>query len=91
MSWLSKQLEKSKRKKTGIFSWGDSDLAKGIDLYIPGAGTALDAGLDAIATNPASNSSVNPKTAINVASFASNNQMVLYAIGGLVAYKVFFK
>ncbi len=77
MSWLSKQLEKSKRKKTGIFSWGNSDLAKGIDLYIPGAGTALDAGLDAIATNPASNTSINPKTAINKASIGTNNQMAL--------------
>ena len=90
MSWLSKALERSKAKKTGIFSWGDSDLAKGLDLYIPGAGTALDAGLDAL-NNPKSGSSVSPKTAINIASFGSNNQMVLYGLVGLVAYKVFFK
>jgi len=92
MSWLSKQIDKSRENKTGIFSWGDSDIAKGLDVWWPGAGTALDTGLDAIANTPASTpSNIAAKDAVNMASFASNNQLALYGLIGLVAYKVFFK
>ena len=97
--WKSKAWEESAEKGTGIFSWGDSDLLKGLDLFVPGAGTALDAGFDKLGeagasgtfNNPATGTSVTPKQAINTASFASNNQIALYALIGLVAYKVLFK
>ena len=91
MSWLSKALEKSQRKGTGVFSWGDSDYAKGLDVLIPGAGTAIDSGLDKLADYKGNGTNVNPTTAINTASFISNNQTALMIVGALVAYKVFFK
>lgn len=92
MSWLSKQIEKSRANQTGVFSWGESDYAKGLDIWWKGAGTALDAGLDAIAQAPtAEPSNLEAKDAVNMASFASNNQLALYGLIGLVAYKVFFK
>jgi len=92
MSWLSKQIEKSRANQTGVFSWGDSDYAKSLDLFVPGAGTAIDAGLDALSNAPKTTASnIDAKDAINIASFASNNQLVLYGLVGLVAYKVFFK
>ena len=48
MSWLSKQLEKSKRKGTGIYSWGESDWLKVLDAFEPGLGTGLDSAADSL-------------------------------------------
>lgn len=49
MSWLSKQIEKSKRKKTGIFSWagGGKGAAAGaaVGSAIPVIGTAIGSAL----------------------------------------------
>ena len=95
--WQSKAWKESAQKGTGIFSWGDSDLAKTIDLKAPGLGTALDSWLDNLAkvgkggAFEEQKSGVTAQDAINTASFASNNQIALYGLIGLVAYKVFFK
>jgi len=90
--WKSKAWEQSRENRTGFFSWGDSDYAKGLDVWWQGAGTAIDAGLDAITQTPATPSNnINTKDAVNMASFASNNQLALYGLIGLIAYKVFFK
>ena len=88
MSWLSKQLEKSKRKRTGIFSWGDSNVANFIDP----TGT-LDKGLDQLA-NSTDTKKPTPKEVAGFipAGFAGyDNQAFLYLIGGLIAYKIIFK
>lgn len=90
MSWLSEQWKKSKRKKTGIFSWGDTNILKLLDLYEPGAGTAIDMGFDKLADG-SGKGNISAKDGIEIASFGSNNQLVLYGLVGLVAYKVFFK
>jgi len=41
MSWLSKKLKKSKRKGTGIFSWGKSKVVTSGLKLIPGVGKTL--------------------------------------------------
>jgi len=48
MSWLSKALGKSKRKGTGIFSWGSSPTVRSMVSQIPLAGALLNAGLGAL-------------------------------------------
>jgi hypothetical protein len=46
MSWLSKKFKKSKKKGTGIFSWGKSKvLTSGLKL-IPGIGANLSQGAE---------------------------------------------
>tara|TARA_X000001036_G_scaffold430058_1_gene462179 strand:+ start:1123 stop:1443 length:321 start_codon:yes stop_codon:yes gene_type:complete len=97
--WQSKAWKKSAEAGTGVFSWGDSDLLKGFDLLIPGWGTSLDSSFDQLAKmgkegdfgHANTGSSISGKQAVNVASFASNNQLALYGLIGLVAYKVIFK
>tara|TARA_B100000965_G_scaffold383031_1_gene381877 strand:- start:1017 stop:1337 length:321 start_codon:yes stop_codon:yes gene_type:complete len=97
--WQSKAWKKSAEAGTGVFSWGESDLLKGFDLLIPGWGTSLDSSFDQLGEmgkagdfgQSSAPSSISPKQAVNVASFASNNQLALYALIGLVAYKVVFK
>jgi len=51
MSWLSKQLSKSKKKGTGIFSWGKSDTVKAMVSQIPLAGDLLNAGLETLSSS----------------------------------------
>ena len=46
MSWLSKAFKKSKRKGTGIFSWGKSNTVKKMVSQIPLAGDLLNAGIE---------------------------------------------
>lgn len=94
--WKSKAWQESAEKGTGIFSWGETDLAKGLDAWIPGFGTGLDASLDKLSDwgksgGATDTSGPSSKTIANTASFASNNQLALYGLIGLVAYKVFFK
>ncbi len=95
--WKSNAWKESAEKGTGIFSWGDSDYAKILDFTgSPGLGTGLDNWLDNLAKAGKDGafddkSSVTPKQAVNTASFLNNNQMALYALIGLVAYKVFIK
>ena len=48
MSWLSKALGKSKRKGTGIFSWGSSPTVRAMVSQIPLAGNLLNAGLQSL-------------------------------------------
>jgi len=48
MSWLSEQFKKSKRKKTGIFSWGKAGgtvIGSAIGTAVPGIGTAVGSGI----------------------------------------------
>ena len=86
MSWLSKQLEKSKRKRTGIFSWGDSNYANFID-----PSGSLDAQLDKLAGQSTPSSAPSATQIASMIPAGYNNQMVLYAVGAFVVYKVFFK
>ncbi len=88
MSWLSEALKKSKAKRTGIFSWGDSDYANFIDP----TGT-LDAGLDKLATSSTSPTPTVKEVAGSIPSGMAfyENQTFIYLIGGLIAYKIFFK
>ena len=48
MSWLSKKLKKSRKKGTGIFSWGKSSWVENAVSAIPGVGNAINAGLDVL-------------------------------------------
>ena len=48
MSWLSKKLSKSKRKGTGVFSWGDSPVVQQVVGSVPLAGDLINAGLDSL-------------------------------------------
>jgi hypothetical protein len=91
MSWLSKQLNKSKKKGTGIFSWGESDYAKVLDIYVPGAGTALDAGLDKLASGEVGKTQVDANEVINTASFFNNNQLAIFALIGIGIYRILQK
>jgi len=91
MSWLSKQIEKSKKKGTGIFSWGESDGAKVLDFYVPGAGTAIDKGLDSLASGKTSNTQVNAKDLIDKASFFNNNQLAIFALIGIGIFRILQK
>lgn len=95
MSWLSKKLAKSARKGTGIFSWGDTDYAKALDVIAPGVGTSLDASLDKLADNADKFTGNSPKSnkgqakiGINVASFINTNPEVTFVIGAFILYKV---
>ena len=96
--WQSKAWKKSADRGTGVFSWGGSDLAKGLDLYVPGMGTGLDTFLDKLSASEktrlagTTNSSMLPSSqAISTASFIANNQTLVYVLGALVVYKVFLK
>jgi len=51
MSWLSKAFKKSKRKGTGIFSWGKSNTVKKMVSQIPLAGDLLNAGLETLSSS----------------------------------------
>jgi len=45
MSWLSKKLKKSKKKGTGIFSWGSKGakvIGMGANLIVPGSGLVVE-------------------------------------------------
>jgi hypothetical protein len=94
--WKSKAWKKSAEKGTGLFSWGETDLAKGLDIYLPGLGTSLDASLDSLAENAGAFAGPKPKASlidkrkagVNIASFISNNPMVSLGIGAIVLYKV---
>ena len=94
MSWLSKALRKSAKHKTGIFSWGDSNLANVIDPT-----GSLDKGLDSI-TSSATDSLLGKGQSGNLSENLANvpvgyafykQKEFIYIIGALVAYKVFFK
>ena len=87
MSWFSKALEKSKRKGTGIFSWGESNLGNVLD-----PSGKLDSYLDTLPID----SGPRPSTSeiaggIPLAQTAYGNKEILMLLGALVAYKVFFK
>ncbi len=86
--WKSKAWEESKRKRTGFFSWGDSDYANFLDP----TGT-LDKGLDQITAESENNtpSASEIASAVPPAYAGYGNKEVLYLIGILVAYKVLFK
>jgi hypothetical protein len=87
MSWLSKKLEKSKEKGTGIYSWGETDYANFFDPT-----GSLDKYLDNIAKESTPKPTAKEIAGgIPVATAGYGNQEVLYAIGFLVAYKVLFK
>lgn len=51
MSWLSKKLGKSKKKGTGIYSWGKSETLKSMVSQIPLAGDLLEAGLESLSSS----------------------------------------
>tara|TARA_B100001250_G_scaffold272461_1_gene235274 strand:- start:507 stop:791 length:285 start_codon:yes stop_codon:yes gene_type:complete len=94
MSWLSKALRKSARKKTGLFSWGDSNLANVLD-----PSGSLDKGIDSL-TSSATDNLLGKGKPGNVAETLGNvpvgyafyqQKEFIYIIGALVAYKVFFK
>jgi len=86
VSWLSSQWKKSKRKKTGIFSWGDSDLAK----LIPGVGEGLDSALDALASTAESSkgSPVLPSPRIMSSQEVQQQTMLMYIGGAVLLYFV---
>ncbi len=95
--WQSKAWKESKEKGTGVFSWGESNFFKLAD-HIPGlqgVGTAIDAGYDALGATagqgngPAGGPS--KEQLIDFASFASNNQLALYALIGIGAYRILIK
>jgi hypothetical protein len=90
MSWLSKQLKKSKRKGTGIYSWGDSNLAKGLDLYVPGLGTGLDTALDALGSTAGGGKSgpTLPPPKILSSQEVQNQNMMMYIGGAILLYFV---
>jgi hypothetical protein len=94
MSWLSKKLKKSARKGTGIFSWGDSNLANVLD-----PSGSLDKGIDSL-TSSASDKLLGKGQPSNLSENLGNvpvgyafyqQKEFIYIIGALVAYKVFFK
>ena len=94
MSWLSNRLKKSARNKTGIFSWGSSNLANVLD-----PSGSLDKGIDSI-TASASDSLLGKGKPGNVSETLGNvpvgyafyqQKEFIYIVGALVAYKVFFK
>lgn len=91
MSWLSKKLEKSRKKGTGVFSWGNSDYAKVLDVYAPGVGTGLDKALDNLATAQPGESNVDANTVINNASFFTNNQLAIFALIGIGVFRILQK
>ena len=86
MSWLSKALKRSKKKRTGIFSWGDSNYANFLDP----SGT-LDKQLDKLADGPSETGSVSATDVAGLIPSGYNNQMIIYAVGALIAYKIFIK
>ena len=88
MSWLSKKLEKSKEKGTGIYSWGESNYANVIDPT-----GSLDRFFDTIASPTETPKPTASEIAggIPVATAGYGNREVLIAIGLLIAYKVLFK
>ena len=91
MSWLSKALEKSKKKGTGIYSWGESDLAKYGDAIVPGLGSGLDSALDALGAT-AGNGKSNVPAPKFLGSQDVQNQQSMMILGGLViAYFLFNK
>lgn len=88
MSWLSKQLAKSKKKGTGIYSWGDSNLAKGLDIYVPGLGSGLDSALDALGnTAGGGTKKVSlPEPKILSSREVANQNMMMYIGGAILLY-----
>ena len=87
MSWLSKQLEKSKERGTGVYSWGETNYANFFDPT-----GSLDSFLDSLNT-PSTPKPTASEVAggIPTAVAGYGNKEVLIAIGLLVAYKVLFK
>lgn len=51
MSWLSSALKRSKRKGTGIYSWGKSSALQTVVQSIPLAGDLLSAGLTGLSSS----------------------------------------
>lgn len=92
--WKNAKWKKSAEKGTGIFSWGDSDYAKALDVYLPGVGTSLDTALDKLADNKDAFTGPNrkginkAKVGVNVASFINTNPQMTMAIGAFVLYKL---
>ena len=84
MSWFSKQWNKSKRKGTGIFSWGDSDLAK----LIPGVGGSIDSALDQLgSTAGGGNGTANmPAPQVLSSPEVQQRQFMTYAVGAFIIY-----
>ena len=86
--WQSKAWEESKKKGTGFFSWGDSNLANFVDP----TGT-----LDKYLDNQASGVEIKKPTTKEIAGgippavAGYGNKEVIYIIAILVAYKVLFK
>lgn len=94
--WQSAKWKKSAKLGTGVFSWGGSDLAKGLDLYVPGMGTNLDAFLDKFTKSEqdrvagVTSPNIMPKPAtMSAVSLFANNPLLIYGIGALVLYKLF--
>jgi len=87
MSWLSKQLEKSKKSGTGIYSWGETNYANFID-----PSGSIDRYLDSLNTPATPKPSASDVAGGIPTAFAGyGNKEVLIGIGLLVAYKVLFK
>ena len=86
--WKSKAWKESKEKRTGFFSWGDSDYANFIDP----TGT-LDRALDTLTAEEKTKapSAKEIAAAVPPAYAGYGNKEILYLIGLLVAYKVLFK
>jgi len=51
MSWLSKALGRSKKRGTGIYSWGKSSALQTVVSSIPLAGDLLSAGLSSLSSS----------------------------------------
>ena len=94
MSWLSKKLQKSARKGTGIFSWGSSNFANVLD---PSGN--LDKGIDSLTASATDQLLGKPDKATLSSNLGNvpvgyafyQQKEFIYIIGALVAYKVFFK
>jgi len=92
--WQSKAWKRSADKKTGFFSWGDSNVANVIDP----TGT-LDSAIDKITLSEqdrlrstAGSTPLNEQLAkVPIGYNFYEQKEFLYVIGALVAYKVFLK
>lgn len=91
--WKSQAWKKSAKKKTGFFSWGDSNVANVIDR----SGT-LDKFIDQVTTaeqarlSGTSRPNVSQDLAmIPVGSQLLQNKGLIMIVGALVAYKLFIK
>ena len=91
--WKSKAWKKSAQKKTGFFSWGDSNVANVLDP----TGT-LDRAIDQITGAEVDRLKGQNQTPVSeqlagipIGTNLMQSKEFLLVIGALIAYKVFFK